>query len=163
MAGEIGLLFDALRSPYDAAHIIQTSKALDAKIYLSGASIDFSNSKITSKVKSWGIEGFPEIQRYETFDEAVEDLHGMGKNLIGTSPNYGQDFYELNLAQGENVIVFGTETSGLSKAKAGQLDNIVRLPMAESCSFLTLPTVVPAMAWEFYRQLRNHENETTQR
>ena len=163
MAKEIRFLFDALRSPYDAAHIIQTAKALDARVYLSGASIDFNNKKITSKVESWKIQGHPKIERYETFDEAVFDLQNKGKFLIGTSPNYGEDFYDLDFTRGENVLVFGIETSGLSRSKASQLDNMVRLPMAESCSFLTLPTVVPAMGWEFYRQLRNNGNKTTQR
>lgn len=163
MGKKISFLFDALRSPYDAAQIIQTANALDAKIYLSGASIDIDNRKIISKVRSWKMIGFPDIQRYDTFNDAVRDLHDQGKNLVGTSPNYGQDFYELDLTDRERIIVFGTETSGLSRVKANQLDAIVRLPMVESCSFLTLPTVVPAMAWEFYRQLRNNENQTTKR
>ena len=33
---KVELLFDALRSPYDMAHIIQVAQSIDAKVYTAG-------------------------------------------------------------------------------------------------------------------------------
>lgn len=155
MDKRIGLLFDCLKAPYDASHIIQLAQSLGCcDIYLSGNSIDFNNYKIRSKVSSWGIEEYPPVVRYSCFEEAVLNLHGKGKYLVGTSPNVSESFYDLDLSSGRNVLVFGTESSGLTKRKMDLVDRVVALPMSPKCKFLTLPVVVPAMAYEVYRQIR---------
>ena len=51
------------------------------------------------------------------------------------------------------VVVFGTETSGLTLAKQEMLDATVKLPMDKSkVDFLTLPVAVSAIAYELYRK-----------
>ena len=53
MKKRIGLLFDCLRAPYGAAHIIQVALAVgNCDLYLSGNSIDLKHKKIVSKIKS---------------------------------------------------------------------------------------------------------------
>lgn len=150
----IGLLFDCLRAPYDIAQIYQVATALEnCDLYLTGNSIDTKHKKIISKVKSWGIENIPEFREFETLESAVSELHNEGKYLIGTSPYADNDFYDLDLTKQDSIIVFGTESSGLTKRKSRLLDDLIKIPMDPRCKFLTLPTVVPVVAYEFYRQI----------
>lgn len=153
---KVELLFDTIRSPYDMAHIVQVAQSIDAIVYTSGKnSLSFDIPKVKTKVSSWNIKsGFKEI-RYDTFEEAVNDLHAKGKFLIGTSGNADKIFYDVKLPKDKDIIiVFGTETSGLSVEKQEMLDEVVKLPMDKSkVDFLTLPVATAAMAYELYRQL----------
>lgn len=151
---KVELLFDALRAPYDMAHIIQIAQAIDAKVYTSGNSLSFDMPKVASKVRSWNIKDGFKATHYDTFEDAVNDLRAQGKYLIGTSGETTKEFYDVELPTDKDiVIVFGTETSGLTKKKQAMLDDIVKLPMDKSkVDFLTLPVAVSAMAYELYRQ-----------
>ena len=78
------------------------------------------------------------------------ELEEVGLFLIKKKLNvYDYDFTKRN-----SVIVFGTESSGLSREKSSLLDSLVKIPMGSECQFLTLPTAVPIVAYEFYRQIR---------
>ena len=151
---KVELLFDALRSPYDMAHIVQIAQSIDAVVYTAGNSLSFDMPKVHSKVRSWNIpDGFKAIH-YATFKEAVNDLQAKGKFLIGTSGEASKVFYDIDLPMNMDVvIVFGTESSGLTRAKQAMLDDVVKLPMDKTkVDFLTLPVAVSAMAYELYRR-----------
>lgn len=152
---KIELLFDTIRSPYDIAHIIQIANSIDCTVYTAGEnSISFQTPKIISKIRSWNIKGvFKEIH-YGTFDEAITDLKRKDKYLIGTSGNADKLLYDIDLPKDKGVVmVFGTETSGLTLAKQQMLNEIIKLPMDQSrVDFLTLPVAVSAIAYELYRQ-----------
>ena len=117
-------------------------------------SIPFNIPKVVNKVRSWNITGDIREIHYETFEEAIYDLKSKGKYLIGTSGNTNKIFYDLDLPDDKDiVVVFGTETSGLTIAKQKMLDEIVKLPMDKSkVDFLTLPVAVSAIAYELYRK-----------
>lgn len=151
---KVELLFDALRSPYDMAHVIQVAQSIDAKVYTAGSSLPFEMPKVKSKVRSWNIKDGFTSTHYETFEDAVNDLRSKGKYLIGTSGETNKIFYDVKLPLDQDiVIVFGTESSGLTKAKQAMLDDVVKLPMDKTkVDFLTLPVAVSAMAYELYRQ-----------
>lgn len=152
---KVELLFDIIRSPYDMAHIVQIAKSIDCAVYTSGKnSLSFDIPKVKNKVRSWNIkENFQEIH-YKSFEEAIEDLRAKGKYLVGTSGEADKVFYDIKLPTDKDVvIVFGTETTGLTREKQLLLDEIVRLPMDKNeVDFLTLPVVASAMAYELYRQ-----------
>lgn len=151
----IGLLFDCLRAPYDVANIYQVAAALgNCDLYLSGNSIDPHHRKIVSKVKSWGIRYVPSFKEFDSLETAANQLHQEGKYLIGTSPHTNKDVYDYDFTKQDSVIVFGTESSGLTKRKSLLLDDLIKIPMNPNCQFLTLPTAVPIAAYEFYRQIR---------
>jgi tRNA G18 (ribose-2'-O)-methylase SpoU len=107
-----------------------------------------------SKVRSWNIKGDFQTIHFESFEEAVSDLRSKGKYLIGTSGETDKVFYNVKLpADQDVVIVFGTETTGLTAEKQALLDEVVKLPMDKGeVDFLTLPVAVSAMAYELYRQ-----------
>lgn len=151
----VELLFDAIRSPYDIAHIIQIARSIDAIVYTSGkGALPFDLPKVRSKVRSWNMKSdFSEIH-YDTFEEAIDDLHAKGKYLIGTSGEAERVLFEVNLPKTQDiVVVFGTEATGLTKYKQALLDGIVKLPMDKrKVDFLTLPVVTSAVAYELYRR-----------
>lgn len=152
---KVELLFDTIRAPYDIAHIIQIANAIDCVIYTAGQnSIPFSHKKVENKVSSWNITGEITEIHYDTFEEAVSDLKAKGKYLIGTSGNTDKVFYDVELPKDKDiVVVFGTESSGLTVVKQEMLDTIVKLPMDnKKVDFLTLPVAVSAIAYELYRQ-----------
>lgn len=152
---KVELLFDTIRSPYDIAHIIQVANAIDCVIYTAGKnSIPFDIPKVVSKVKSWNITGEVKEIHYDTFEEAIADLRSKEKYLIGTSGNTNKIFYDLDVPDDKDiVVVFGTETSGLTLAKQEMLDETIKLPMDKSkVDFLTLPVAVSAIAYELYRK-----------
>lgn len=162
MEKRIGLLFDCLRAPYDVAHIVQLALAVgNCDLYVSGDSIDLNHKKIVSKVKSWGINSYPYIELFENLDFAAKELHNRGRYLIGTSSHSKKSIFDLDLSEGKSIFVFGTESSGLSKEKISRLDELVSVPTTGEVPFLTLPTVVPIVAYEYYRQLRS-KNEGSQ-
>lgn len=151
----VELLFDAVRAPYDIAHIIQVARSIDAIVYTSGkGALPFGIPKVRSKVRSWNMKSdFSEIH-YDTFEEAVDDLHAKGKYLIGTSGEAERILFEVNLPKTQDiVVVFGTEATGLTKYKQSLLDDVVKLPMdKKEVDFLTLPVATSAIAYELYRQ-----------
>lgn len=150
----IGLLFDCLRASYDVSHILQVVSALgNCDLYFMGNSIDPYYRKIISKVKSWGIKKIPSFRRFESLEEAIEQLHTEKKYLIGTSLNADKDLYLFDFTQNDSILVFGTESSGLSRRKSLLLDEIIKIPMKKECQFLTLPVAVPIATYEFYRQI----------
>lgn len=152
---KVEILFDALRSPYDMAHIVQIAQSIDAQVYTCGNSLSFDHPKVLNKVRSWNIpDGFKAIH-YNTFEEAIADLKAKGKYLIGTSGETNKIFYATSIPTDKDiVIVFGTESSGLTRTKQAMLDDVVKLPMDKSkVDFLTLPVAVSAMSYEIYRQI----------
>ena len=151
---KVEFLYDAIRSPYDITLIMQIALGIDAVIYTSGNCIDINNKKIISKLQSWNIEEKPVVHHFETFEEAVEKLHNQGKILVGTSGAATEDFYCHDYSNGNTVIVFGTESSGLTKAKQSMLDSIVKLPMSSKLDFYTLPVVTSAIGFEMFRQIK---------
>lgn len=151
----VELLFDTIRSPYDIAHIIQIASAIDCIVYTAGkSSIPFDIPKVVNKINSWNMDStFKEIH-FDTFEDAITNLRAQGKYLVGTSGNADKIFYDLELPSNKDVvIVFGTESSGLTLVKQGMLDVMVKLPMDNSkVDFLTLPVAVSAIAYELYRK-----------
>ena len=53
----------------------------------------------------------------------------------------------------DSILVFGTESSGLTYKKSLLLDEMIKIPMEKKCPFLTLTIAVPIVAYEFYRQM----------
>lgn len=156
----IKILFDCLRAPYDWANILQTVIAVgDCEIYVTGNSVRHDHPKVLGKVGSWSKQirknGLPKlsITYHTSFEECVSELKSAGNMIIGTSSHAAEEsFYSLDLSGDDFVIVFGTESSGLTKGKIDLMDKMVKLPMSPSLDFMTLSVVVPAMVYEIKRQ-----------
>jgi len=155
----IRLIFDCLRAPYDLANILQVALATGkCEIHITGNSLRHDHHKVLGKVGSWSKRvrenGLPNlaIQYWPTLEDCVRALKTQGIRLIGTSPRAEKSFYKLNLSTDDYAIVFGTESSGLSREKAELLDEMVNIPMSSDLDFMTLSVVVPIVVYEAIRQ-----------
>jgi len=159
----IKLIFDCLRSPYDFANILQVALALgNCEIYVTGNSLNHNHPKIVGKVASWssGIRkhGFPDslkVRYFNSLEDCVKELRKEKIRFIGTSPHAKKSFYELEIDDFNDAIVFGTEVGGLSKSKLALMDEMVKVPMSNELDFMTLSVVVPAIAYEINRHRNN--------
>lgn len=155
----IKLVYDCIRDPYDIANVLQVILALgDAELYFTGNSIRHDHPKVITRMNSWSSkirkDGYPlfPIRYVSTLEDLVQDFQAKGIRLIGTSPAAKKSFYDLDLEDDHFAIVFGTERSGLSKMKAGLLDDLVKVPMNDDVDFMTLSVVTPIVAYEAARQ-----------
>lgn len=158
MQKNIILLFDSLRDPRDMAQIIHLGLATGVNIELTGSSIPINNPKVVGILNSW-IKGFKEkpffgkISIHQDFYKRINSLKKQGYFIIGTtSHKEAIDLYSLDLSKGKQVIVFGTETTGLTKEKQSLMDKMVKISMNSPTSFFTLSTVAPTICFEIIRQ-----------
>ena len=160
----IRLVFDCLRSPYDYANIIQVVLAIGCdkcEIHVTGNSLCHNHPKIVGKVSSWskkvkqqGLSELP-IRYHETLETCITMLRSRGIRMVGTSPHASKTIHDFDLSDGNIAIVFGTETSGLTKTKVSMLDDMMVVPMSPDIDFMTLSVCVPIVAYEMLRQQHN--------
>ncbi len=157
MNKELILLFDSLRDTRDMAEIIHLGLALDLKIELTGSFIEPSNYKVIKIIDSW-LPGFkekplmPHVKTFPDFFARIRQLKAKGWEIIGTSSNSKNSLFSSNLSKGKQVIVFGTETSGLSKSKLALMDSVLSIPMKNNTKFFTIRTAAPIFAFDALRQ-----------
>lgn len=156
---QIELLFDAIRDPYDIANMLQLALALNAILYFTGNSISLENKKIRGKIRSWGSPELPKVILNSSYENQINKFKEEGKYLIGTSPHAKDNFLDLDIRQVKPVVVFGTETTGLTEQKQKYLNTVVKMPMSSKLKFMTLSVVAPPIAYEIYRQLRQKRRE----
>lgn len=155
----IRLVFDCLRAPYDFANILQVALATGAcEIHVTGNSLRHDHPKIVGKVGSWSTRirraGLPNlsVHYHASLEDCVTQLKRSKLRLIGTSSHARKSFYDLDLRGDDYVIVFGTESSGLSRQKSSLMDEMVKIPMSDEIDFMTLSVVVPIVVYEALRQ-----------
>lgn len=155
----IKLVYDCIRDPYDIANILQVVLAMgNCELYFTGNSLRHDHPKVNSKIGSWSSKirkkGPPSfnIYYYSTLEDLAKEFKGNNVRLVGTSPAAQKSFYELNLEDKDLAIVFGTERSGLTKKKASNVEELVKIPMSDEIDFLTLSVITPIVAYEIARQ-----------
>lgn len=154
---DLRILVDTIKDPRDFAELVHLAMATDRTVDVTGNSIHHAHPKVAGVINSWkpGFREHPELARVhysQDFFERVKALKAQGYQVIGTSPNFGDSLFESNFSKGKQVVVFGTEVGGLSKAKIGVLDKVVRVPMTGETRFYTLRTVIPVVVHEMLRQ-----------
>jgi hypothetical protein len=157
MNKELILLFDALRDPRDLAEVIHLGLAFDIKIELTGNSLNPTHVKVINIIDSWipGFRDSPKLDHvsiHSDFEKRINALKKQGNEIIGTSSNAKESLSSTNLSNGKQVIVFGTETSGLSKEKITLMDKMLSIPMKNKTRFFTVRVVAPIFAFEALRQ-----------
>ena len=152
------LLFDSLRDPRDVANVIHLGLAAGVRVELTGSSLAPTHPKVLNILTSWlaGFGGAPRlshVKQSQDFFARVKALKKQGFVLVGTSSTAAAtSIFESDLSKGKHVIVFGTETSGLSAEKLAQMDLVVRVPMLNSTNFFTISAVAPLICYEVLRQ-----------
>ncbi|MGI6589632.1 MAG: TrmH family RNA methyltransferase [Candidatus Iainarchaeum sp.] len=158
-------LFDSLKDPRDMAQIIHLGLALGLKIEFTGSSIQTNHPKVVGILNSW-IKGFKEkpnfgnTSTHPDFFKRINFLKKEGYLIIGTTPNNNAiDLFEIDFSNKKQVIVFGTETTGLCKKKQELMDLMIKLPMNPPTSFFTISVIAPIICFETIRQ-KKHSKST---
>lgn len=157
MQKDLILLFDSIRDPRDIAEVIHLGLAADIQIEFTGSSIPHNHHKVISILDSWiiGFKKNPDFSHVKTNDDfakRIKHFKKQGYEIIGTSSQKGENIFSADLSKRKQVIVFGTETSGLSEAKMLLMDKMLRVPMKNGTKFFTLRAVAPVFAFEVLRQ-----------
>jgi hypothetical protein len=157
MQNRVILLFDSLRDPRDLAQMIHLGLAAETKIELTGSSLPPEHNKVINIIESW-IPNFRDEQKlshvsiHKDFSKRILALKKQGYKIIGTASNAKKTLFETNLSRGKHCIVFGTESSGLSKEKLSLMDEIICVPMKNNTRFFTIGTIAPVFLFEALRQ-----------
>ena len=157
MQKKLVLLFDSLRDPRDLAQMIHLGLAADVEIELTGSSIAPTHQKVINIIDSWVLnfrdnQKLAHVKVHSDFEKRIIALKKQGYKIIGTSPDAGENFFDCDFSKGKNVIVFGTETSGLSKEKMSLMDKMVKVPMKNGTKFFTISTIAPVFAYSALKQ-----------
>lgn len=157
MRKDIILLFDSIRDPRDIAEVIHLGLAANINIEFTGSSLLPTHQKVLAIIDSWipGFRANPKLKHFsfhEDFEKRILELRKKGFSIIGTSPHTGYSLFESNLSKGKHVIVFGTETSGLSGEKIRLMDEMLCVPMENGTKFFTIRSIAPMFAYEAIRQ-----------
>ncbi len=151
------LVFDCLRDPRDLASMIHLAFATNTKIILTGNSLPPNHYKVLNILASWAPnisenEINKKVQVQQDFSKCIKKLKQKKYTIFGTSANFGTNFYKKDFTKEKHAIVFGTETSGLSKQKVQELEEILMVPMKNKTKFYTIPSITPAITLEILRQ-----------
>ena len=157
MKKDFVILLDTVKDPRDLAEITHLAIATDQELIITGKSIKHDHPKVVGIIDSWKprFKEKPKLKNVKYFDNyfsTIEKLKKQGYEIIGTTPNSGKSLYQTNLSKGKQIIVFGTETGGLSKQKKAVLDYLITVPMKNQTRFYTLKTIVPIVVHEILRQ-----------
>lgn len=151
------LIFDCLKDPRDMASMIHLALATNTKIIITGNSLPKNHYKVIKILNSW-IPNITEeeinkkVRAEQDFFKCIEKLKKNKYTIYGTSPNFGTNFYKKNFTKGNHALVFGTESSGLSKQKIEKMEEMLQVPMKNNAKFYTITTITPAMTLEILRQ-----------
>ena len=137
--------------------MIHLGLAAGVEIELTGNSLSPTHLKVINIIDSW-INNFRDNQTLEhvsihsDFEKRIKALKKQGYEIIGTSPNTGENLFSADFSKGKQVIVFGTETTGLSKEKMSLLDKTLKVPMQNNTKFFTISAIAPVFTYEALRQ-----------
>jgi tRNA G18 (ribose-2'-O)-methylase SpoU len=131
--------------------------AANVDIELTGSSIPPTNQKVINIIDSWILDfrnniNLKHVFIHNDFEKRIKALKRQGYEIIGTSPDKGSDFFSLDLSKGKHVIVFGTETSGLSKDKMNLMNKMAKIKMQNGTKFFTIGAIAPVFTYETLRQ-----------
>lgn len=154
---KIILVFDCIRDPRDLANMIHLAIATNTKIVLTGNSLSPTHYKVINILKSWIKEiNEKEIMKIvkieQDYFKFIKKIKKEKYKTYGTSPNIGQNLFEKDLSKKNHAIIFGTESSGLTKEKMNSLDGILKIPMKNNTKFFTLTAIAPTITYEILRQ-----------
>ena len=98
------------------------------------------------------VEDLINVKYADTLEELVDDFRAKGYRIIGTSPHAEAMYADLDYTADDFIIVFGTEVSGLGRAKLEMMDTTITIPMLGNVDSLNLATSVAIVMYEILRQ-----------
>ena len=126
--------------PQNTGNIIRLSVALGVELMLVGPlgySLDDRRVR-RARMDYMSLARSREFANRETFECAVA-----GRRLVGVDPRGGGSYRDFAYGD-DDVLVFGSESTGLSRAPA----ETVHIPMAPGCRSINLANAVAIVAYE---------------
>lgn len=153
------LVLDCIRKAQNLGAVMRLVMATNAEVYLTGDALKHTHRKVKSQMQKWArlpvfddVEDMVNVKYVDTLEELVNDFRAKGYKIIGTSPHAEAIYTEIDYANDDFLIVFGTEVSGLSRAKLEMMDTTITIPMLGNVDSLNLATSVAIVMYEILRQ-----------
>lgn len=153
------LVLDCIRKAQNLGAVMRLVMATDAEVYLTGDALKHTHRKVKSQMQKWArlpvfddVEDLVNVKYVDTLEELVNDFRAKGYKIIGTSPHAEAIYTEVDYAKDDFIIVFGTEVTGLSRAKLEMMDTTITIPMLGKVDSLNLATSVAIVMYEALRQ-----------
>lgn len=153
------LVLDCIRKAQNLGAVMRLVMATNAEVYLTGDALKHTHRKVKSQMQKWArlpvfddVEDLVNVKYVDTLEELVNDFRAKGYKIIGTSPHAEAIYTEVDYAKDDFLMVFGTEVSGLSRAKLEMMDTTITIPMLGKVDSLNLATSVAIVMYEVLRQ-----------
>lgn len=153
------LVLDCIRKAQNLGAVMRLVMATNAEVYLTGDALKHTHRKVKSQMQKWArlpvfddVEDLVNVKYVDTLEELVNDFRAKGYKIIGTSPHAEAIYTEVDYAKDNFLMVFGTEVSGLSRAKLEMMDTTITIPMLGKVDSLNLATSVAIVMYEVLRQ-----------
>ncbi len=153
------LVLDCIRKAQNIGAVMRLVLASNAEVYLTGDVLKHTHPKVLTQMQKWArlpnfadIETLIDVKYANTLEELVNDFRAKGYRIIGTSPHSENIYTDMDYTKDDFIIVFGTEVSGLSRAKLEMMDTTIKIPMPGDVDSLNLATSVAIVTYEILRQ-----------
>jgi len=153
------IVLDCIRKAQNLGAVMRLVMATNAEVYLTGDALKHTHRKVKSQMQKWArlpvfddVEDLVNVKYVDTLEELANDFRAKGYKVIGTSPHAEAIYTEVDYTKDDFIIVFGTEVTGLSRAKLEMMDTTITIPMLGNVDSLNLATSVAIVMYEALRQ-----------
>lgn len=153
------IVLDCIKKAQNLGAVMRLVMATNAEVYLTGDALKHTHRKVKSQMQKWArlpvfddVEELVNVKYVDTLEELANDFRAKGYKIIGTSPHAESIYTEVDYTKDDFLIVFGTEVTGLSRAKLEMMDTTITIPMLGKVDSLNLATSVAIVMYEALRQ-----------
>jgi len=145
------LLLDGISNPANVGMIIRTATAAGLAVVLPSHGTAAIGPLVIKA--SAGVAYRATIVRCRRPSEAVKRLHAAGFTTYGLDSGAALSLYDADF-RGRSAFVLGNETDGLSEEVAGQLQELLAIPMSGGVESLNVASAAAVLSFELVRRRR---------
>lgn len=151
LARDAGLLLylEGLSDPGNLGSIIRSALAFAVDAVLLGPGCVDAYSPKVVRASMGGILSLPLLPNVDL--EQLLDLKRQGWRLTGSSPGAATDYY-VNAFSGKDIVIMGSEATGMSAGIQGICDSVIRIPINSAIESLNVAAACAIILAEAYRQ-----------
>ena len=145
------LVLDEVGDPGNVGTLVRAATAAGAGAMVFAGGVDPTSPKVVRA--SAGAMLGTDIVMAASSDQAVERLHSVGYQVVGTVVGDAPAYDRVDLT-GPVALVLGNEAHGLSPDLVDQLDGVVTIPMVGATESLNVAMAGTIICFEILRQRR---------
>lgn len=142
------VFLDSVSNPHNLGSIIRTAAHFGIKYILGSHDLPKASSSI-ARIASGGLEFVKIISVFDSL-EALNSLKKEGFKLVSTDAKSGSDLFKTTLPD-KIVLMFGSESGGISEKISTISDFNIRIPGTESVESLNVGVASALLMAEFVR------------